>query len=114
MVQQFILLLLRIPKKRREVDRALGDAAKKIEDRMVPKGPNVVRHLALPLEGKSEEWILQEMENMDAEMNGKQSAWKKGKLSGAVYRAYYAHLVNDHLVDSTLFVTQTVEMTWSP
>ena len=79
--------MLRLPKKRQEVDKALSKSEKSIEDRLVPKGPDVVRHLALPAEGKSEEWILQEMENMDNETHGKQLAWKKGKLSGAVYRS---------------------------
>lgn len=68
------------------MEKQLEEAARKIEDKLVPKGPDVVRHLALPLEGKSEEWILQEMDKMDAETSGKQFAWKNGKLSGAVYR----------------------------
>jgi sphinganine-1-phosphate aldolase len=56
-----------------------------IENRLVPKGAEVTRHLKLPDEGKSPEWILAEMENMDREL-GTQAHWRHGKLSGAVYR----------------------------
>lgn len=54
-----------------------------IEQSLVPQGADVVRHLSLPAEGQSLEWILAEMDNMD-----KQDGldWKRGKISGAVYR----------------------------
>ena len=38
-----------------------------IEDKLVPKGEAVVRHLALPETGNSSEWILSEMAKMDEE-----------------------------------------------
>lgn len=56
-----------------------------IENKLVPKGPKVVRHLALPEEGQSLEWILAEMEKMDQEFEHS-SDWRAGKVSGAVYR----------------------------
>ena len=59
-----------------------------IENKLVPKGADVVRHLALPTEGMSAEWILEEMEKMDVEM-GTHVNWRNGKLSGAVYRSYF-------------------------
>ena len=46
---------------------------------------HVVRHLALPIEGKIPERIFAEMDDMDAEM-GVRADWEGGKLSGAVYR----------------------------
>ncbi|KAF7357677.1 Sphinganine-1-phosphate aldolase [Mycena venus] len=55
-----------------------------IENKLVPKGADVTRHLALPEQGQTPEWILAEMEKMDSEMTGSNS-WKAGKLSGAVY-----------------------------
>jgi sphinganine-1-phosphate aldolase len=58
-----------------------------IENKLVPKGADVARHLILPAEGKSPEWILAEMDEMDVEM-GTHTNWRHGKLSGAVYRAY--------------------------
>jgi len=67
----------------------MGRAKLDIEKKFVPKGPSVVRHLSLPLEGKSLEWILDEMQVMDTEMGGLTNSWKQGKLSGAVYRKYF-------------------------
>ena len=61
-----------------------------IEKRLVPQGANVVRHLSLPSEGKSLEWILAEMDKMDTELDGNPEQWRLGKLSGAVYRKPYA------------------------
>ncbi len=63
----------------------MGKAKLDIENKLVPKGPNVVRHLALPEGGKSLEWILAEMEKMDKELDNT-SDWRAGKVSGAVYR----------------------------
>ena len=60
-----------------------------IEKRLVPQGANVVRHLSLPSEGKSLEWILAEMDKMDTEMDSAPEQWRLGKLSGAVYRKLY-------------------------
>ena len=56
-----------------------------IEDKLVPKGEAVVRHLALPETGNSSEWILSEMAKMDEESKSF-TDWRHGKLSGAVYR----------------------------
>ena len=61
-----------------------------IERRLVPQGANVVRHLSLPSQGKPLEWILSEMDKMDAELDSPPEQWRLGKLSGAVYRKPYA------------------------
>lgn len=45
----------------------------------------VSRHLAIPEEGKSAEWILAEMAKMDGQL-GPNANWRHAKLSGAVYR----------------------------
>lgn len=58
-----------------------------IENKLIPKGAEVVRHLVLPEKGQSLEWILAEMEKMDNEMDS-HSHWRHGKLSGAVYRRF--------------------------
>jgi hypothetical protein len=63
----------------------MNQARLDIEGKLVPQGADVTRHLVLPDEGKSMEWILAEMEKMDGEM-GPHADWKHGKLSGAVYR----------------------------
>ncbi|KAH9944721.1 PLP-dependent transferase [Amylocystis lapponica] len=82
-VQETILLALRFPAARKKVDRELGEARTQIEKSMVPQGPDVRRHLALPQEGQTQEWIIEEMAKMDTESEG--ANWRLGKLSGAVY-----------------------------
>lgn len=82
--QYIIRLVLRAPATRQKVESQMNQAKLGIEERLVPKGPNVVRHLALPEEGKPLEWILAEMEKMDSE-NQHSTSWRLGKLSGAVY-----------------------------
>ncbi|KAI5116500.1 hypothetical protein M0805_009925 [Coniferiporia weirii] len=82
--QRVILLALRLPPAKNKVESQLGEAQLRIENSLVPKGPDVVRHLALPLEGRTPEWILKEMDTMDNEL-GKHANWKGGRLSGAVY-----------------------------
>ncbi|KAF8585929.1 PLP-dependent transferase [Ramaria rubella] len=81
--KQVIFLALRTPAGKNKVDTEMAKAREGIVNRMVPKGPNVIRHLALPSEGRSIEWIEQEMNNMDSESSG--ANWRLGKLSGAVY-----------------------------
>ena len=61
-----------------------------IEKNLIPQGANVVRHLSLPSQGQSPEWILAEMDKMDTELHGSPEQWRLGKLSGAVYRKLYA------------------------
>ena len=85
------MLALRLLAAKQKVDAQLGEARLKIENTLVPKGPDVVRHLALPLEGRSPEWIAQEMEKMDHESE-KTDKWKLGRLSGAVYREFQIRL----------------------
>ncbi|KAF8757061.1 PLP-dependent transferase [Rhizoctonia solani] len=64
--------------------RRNGKAKKDIEGKLVKSGPNIVRHLALPVQGRTMEWIDAEMARMDTECGGGDT-WKQGKLSGAVY-----------------------------
>jgi sphinganine-1-phosphate aldolase len=56
-----------------------------IENKLVKKSATVVRHLTLPTEGRTPEWIREEMDRMDKEL-GPPVTWRHGKLSGAVYR----------------------------
>ncbi|KAF9526574.1 pyridoxal phosphate-dependent transferase [Crepidotus variabilis] len=84
--RQIIHVFLKLPSMQKKVSEQMGQARLDIENKLVPKGPDVVRHLTLPNEGKSLEWLIKEMEIMDTEMPGSSiDAWKKGKLSGAVY-----------------------------
>ena len=70
-----------------------------IEDKLVPKGPNVVRHLTLPEDGQSLEWILAEMDKMDHEQDHN-ADWRRGKISGAVYRM----LIHSRIQESSLHI----------
>ena len=70
-----------MPAAKRKVDAQLGTAVQEIEDKLVRKGPGVVRHLALPPEGKSPQWILDEMDKMDKEV-GESGNWKAGWSPG--------------------------------
>ncbi|KAF5357413.1 hypothetical protein D9758_005858 [Tetrapyrgos nigripes] len=81
--QEVVLLVLRLPSAKAKVEEEMGKAKLDIENQLVPKGPNVVRHLYLPQEGQSLEWILAEMDKMDQEKDG--ADWRHGRISGAVY-----------------------------
>lgn len=83
-LQRILFMVLRLPSMKRKVELELGQAVQKIEGSFVPKGVDVIRHLSLPHEGKSPDWIFNEMSNMDAEMS--RPSYRNGKLSGAVYR----------------------------
>ncbi|KAK7692393.1 hypothetical protein QCA50_004018 [Cerrena zonata] len=82
--QQALLLVLRLPSTKKKVETELGKARLDIEDKLVPKGDAVVRHLSLPEKGNSSEWISDEMVKMDEESKSF-TDWRHGKLSGAVY-----------------------------
>ncbi|KAK0476839.1 sphinganine-1-phosphate aldolase [Armillaria novae-zelandiae] len=79
-----IMMVLRLPSMRSKVTQQMNQAKLDIENKLVPKGAEVVRHLSLPEDGKSLEWILAEMEKMDTELEHR-GDWRHGKLSGAVY-----------------------------
>lgn len=87
-LQEVLLLALRLPAAKKKVDRELEKAKLHLEKSMVPQGPSVKRHLTLPQQGQSPEWIMEEMAKMDAESEG-HSDWQAGRISGAVYRAYH-------------------------
>ncbi|KAJ7693342.1 pyridoxal phosphate-dependent transferase [Mycena rosella] len=82
--QHVIMLALRLPAAQRKVRTEMDKAKQDIEDKLVPKGIDVTRHLTLPAVGQTPEWILAEMDKMDKEM-GSTTDWSLGKLSGAVY-----------------------------
>ncbi|KAI0929962.1 hypothetical protein AcW1_008774 [Taiwanofungus camphoratus] len=82
--QEVLLLALRLPAAKKKVDRELEKAKLHLEKSMVPQGPSVKRHLTLPQQGQSPEWIMEEMAKMDAESEG-HSDWQAGRISGAVY-----------------------------
>jgi sphinganine-1-phosphate aldolase len=87
--QRLITLFLRLPAVERKVEYEMSKARLDIESKLVPQGAGVVRHLSLPPQGKSPEWISAEMDKMDTELtkeSGTLVDWKEGKISGAIYR----------------------------
>ncbi|KAG6919363.1 hypothetical protein DXG01_006912 [Tephrocybe rancida] len=82
--QRVISLLLRLPSNATKVETQMNQAKLDIENKLVPKGADVVRHLSLPDQGKTPEWIFSQMDVMDTEL-GNKTNWRHGKLSGAVY-----------------------------
>ena len=85
LLQQVILLAMRLPSTRAKVEAEIAKARQDIITKLIPQGPNVTRHISLPSQGQSAQWIAQEMERMDAESENT-GLWRQGKLSGAVYR----------------------------
>ena len=76
------------------VQLQLSKVRQDIETKLVPQRRDMVRHLELPQQGQSAEWILEEMSRMDEAgagseiKDGGRVDWRKGKVSGAVYRTY--------------------------
>jgi sphinganine-1-phosphate aldolase len=83
-----VTLVLQLPSNRFKVETEMGKTRKDIEAKLVPSGAGVSRHLALPSKGQTPEWIAEEMEKMDVELEHR-ADYKDGKLSGAVYRTSF-------------------------
>lgn len=85
-LQNILLFALKcLPAQRKKAEEDIRKVKLTIEDKLVPQGEAVARHTSLPPQGHSPEWITGEMEKMDAEIE--HAEWKRGKISGAVYRA---------------------------
>ena len=76
---------MKLPQAQKKLQEELDKVKVDIEDKLVPKDGEVTRYLALPAQGKSAEWIIEEMARMDKEL-GAHTDWRDGKISGAVYR----------------------------
>lgn len=75
-------LFLRAPGVRSQVQKQVSEAINKLQGKLVPSGPGVIRYLTLPKEGWSEEAVLKELEAL-ATMS--HTRWEDGFVSGAVY-----------------------------
>jgi sphinganine-1-phosphate aldolase len=75
---------MRLPQARQKVETEMAKARLEIEGKLVPSGPSVRRHLALPKEPRDLNWIIDEMDQMDREATSHIN-WSHGKLSGGVY-----------------------------
>ena len=99
--QGTLRLIIKWPSLRQRVDTEMEAARAEIDRKLMPRGKDVVRHLALPRRGCTLEWILDEMEQMDREAPS-HSDYRDGKLSGAVYRAHYFAFLNILLLKDEL------------
>ncbi|PWW73936.1 PLP-dependent transferase [Tuber magnatum] len=75
-------VFLNFPGIRSKVQSQVDEALKKLEDKLIPKGPGVTRYLALPKEGMTELQVKEELKKL-SEME--HASWEEGKVSGAVY-----------------------------
>lgn len=73
---------LRAPGVRSQVQKQVNEAITKLQTKLVPSGPGVIRHLNLPKEGWSEDEVRKELETL-ATMD--HTRWEDGFVSGAVY-----------------------------
>jgi sphinganine-1-phosphate aldolase len=64
------------------VTSQLDDASADMEKKLAPKGPGIVRWLELPKDGKSAEWLKDELDSLSRLPS---SNWQSGKVSGTVY-----------------------------
>ncbi|KAF8460274.1 pyridoxal phosphate-dependent transferase [Kalaharituber pfeilii] len=74
--------ILSLPWYKTKIKLELEQTIKKLEDKLVPKGPGITRYLALPKSGWTDEQVKAELQKL-SEMQ--HSEWEKGKVSGAVY-----------------------------
>ncbi|KAA8910493.1 pyridoxal phosphate-dependent transferase [Sphaerosporella brunnea] len=75
-------VFLNLPGIRSKVQGQVDVALKKLEDRLVPKGPGVTRYTELPKDGLSDEQIKEILKEL-SELH--HADWEKGQVSGAVY-----------------------------
>jgi sphinganine-1-phosphate aldolase len=79
-----MLFALKFPPGKYKVQEQMDTVRKDLAEKLAPRGPEYARHVAIPIEGHSAEWIESEMDKMDRQQPG--TDWKDGKCSGAVYR----------------------------
>ncbi|KAG9242898.1 pyridoxal phosphate-dependent transferase [Calycina marina] len=75
-------LFLRAPGVKSQVQKQVSEAITKLQEKLVPSGPGVVRYLNLPKEGWSQDAVREELERL-ATMD--HTRWEDGFVSGAVY-----------------------------
>jgi sphinganine-1-phosphate aldolase len=75
-------LFLRIPAVRANVQTEVTSAKVKIQNKLAPSGPDIIRYVALPEKGWSEGVVLEELQSL-ADMD--HTRWEDGYVSGAVY-----------------------------
>lgn len=75
-------LFLRAPGVRGKVDRQVAESVSKLENRLVPRGPDVTKYLTLPKEGWNADQVRAELDKLQGMDH---TRWEDGRVSGAVY-----------------------------
>ncbi|KAI1003311.1 Sphingosine-1-phosphate lyase [Podosphaera aphanis] len=75
-------LFLRAPGVRSKVKAQVNEAIIKLQTKLIPTGPGIVRYSSLPEKGWSKDTVSKELENL-ATMS--HTRWEDGLVSGAVY-----------------------------
>ncbi|OJD31898.1 sphingosine-1-phosphate lyase [Diplodia corticola] len=73
---------LRLPGVRTKVQSQVSEAITKLEQKLVPTGPGVDRHVRLPQEGWGEDRVREELTKLSDMAH---TRWEDGRVSGAVY-----------------------------
>lgn len=85
-LQVVVSLLLRLPSSRAKLTTELAQTRRQLELKLVPLAeslPEGVSYQAtLPLEGKSKDWLIDQMERLQ---KMEKNDVKEGRVSGAVY-----------------------------
>lgn len=71
-----------MPAVKRKVASQLDQATKDMQDKIAPAIPGRTRWLTLPENGKSADWLVDELDELK---KLPASEWQKGRVSGAVY-----------------------------
>ncbi|KAF7713839.1 Pyridoxal phosphate-dependent transferase [Penicillium ucsense] len=75
-------VFLRAPGVRGQVDKQVSTAIEKLESKLVNSGPDIDRHLTLPLEGWTADRVREELNKL---AGLEHTRWEDGRVSGAVY-----------------------------
>lgn len=83
-------LLLRLPSSKLKISTELGEARRGLEAKLVPhvlpEGSEY--HNVLPKEGKTPEWLKEEMDRL---LSMEKGDVKEGRVSGAVYHVSFIY-----------------------
>ncbi|KAJ9121418.1 hypothetical protein QFC24_004756 [Naganishia onofrii] len=95
-----VSLLLRLPSSRAKLTTELAQTRRQLELKLVPLPESLPEGLhyqaVLPLEGKSADWLKEEMDRLQAM---EKSDVKEGRVSGAVYHG--GKEINDVIIEAT-------------
>lgn len=75
-------LFLRLPFVQSKVQAQVQKSIVELQEKLVPSGPGVTQHTALPASGWTAEQVRAELDKLE---QMKHTQWEKGRVSGAVY-----------------------------